>query len=143
MNWDKVDQALEEAVLPYSETLTAEDKKREYVSPGAVLLVGRGSKVLYHKAFGCKSTDPEFSEMQKDTVFDLASLTKAIVTTTLIMQLVEQGRVELDHRLSIVFQTSGTYGKEKITLRQLLSHSSGYPAHIPVSYTHLTLPTSG
>src|SRR3990167_794357 len=59
--------------------------------PGAVVLVGRDEQVLYRKAFGFISYSPAAPVMAPDTVFDLASLTKAVVTTTLIMQLVEQG----------------------------------------------------
>lgn len=64
--------------------------------PGAVLLVGRGSSVVYRKAYGQRALEPLPEPMTVDTIFDLASLTKPIATATAVMQLVEEGRVRLD-----------------------------------------------
>jgi hypothetical protein len=61
--------------------------------PGAVLLVGHDGRVIYRKAYGLRALEPRREVMTLDTVFDLASLTKVIVTTTAVMQLVEQGKV--------------------------------------------------
>src|SRR5438094_5433158 len=64
--------------------------------PGAVLLVGHDGHVIYRKAFGERSLEPTQSAMTVDTVFDLASLTKVIATTTAVMQLFEQGKIRLN-----------------------------------------------
>ena len=58
--------------------------------PGAVVLVGRGDVVVYHAAFGRRAVEPSVEPMTEDTIFDLASLTKVVATTTSVMQLVEQ-----------------------------------------------------
>lgn len=131
MSWQQVDQALSEAVIPYIQHANKAHIKQPHVFPGCVLLVAKAGTVLYHKAFGCRGLIPEISPMQKDTVFDIASLTKPLVTTTLAMKLVESGRLGLEQKLSHILQTFSTEGKEKITLRNLLTHSSGLPAYFP------------
>lgn len=141
MDWSNLDEALTEAAVPYVEGQAAPTGK-QFVFPGAVLLVGRAGEVVYHKAFGSRSLEPEPSPMNKDTVFDVASLTKAIVTTTLVMQAVDHGQLTLDRRLSHIFQSFSTHGKERITVRHLLSHSSGLPAYVPF-YRHIVKAHSG
>ena len=131
INWTSVDEALNSAVLTCSEDSAVLAHRRRYVFPGAVLLVGLEGEVVYHKAFGCRSLSPSVTPMTRDVVFDVASLTKPLITTTLIMQCVERGILSVDRRLSRIFQTFGTYGKEKITVRHLLNHTSGYPATAP------------
>src|SRR5256885_12084202 len=59
--------------------------------PGAVVLAGRGDAVLYRAAFGERAVEPAHEPMTENTIFDLASLTKVVATTTSVMQLVEQG----------------------------------------------------
>ncbi|EGM75967.1 penicillin-binding protein, beta-lactamase class C [Rheinheimera sp. A13L] len=93
--------------------------------PGAVVLVGRGEQILYRKAFGFKTYSPAASVITPDTVFDLASLTKPVVTTTLIMQLVEQGELRLTDPVGKYLQQLNDADVKKITILQLLTHSSG------------------
>lgn len=131
MNWERVDEAMTAAAAEYSEEQQPSSARRRHAFPGAVLLVGRGGEVLYHKAFGCRSLVPRVTPMKADTVFDVSSLTKVIVTTTLMMRLVESGLLSLDRRLSRIIQTFGTHGKEQMTLQHLLTHCSGYPATTP------------
>src|SRR5579863_3457620 len=64
--------------------------------PGAVLVVGHDGRVIYRKAYGNRALEPSREAMTIDTVFDLASLTKVIATTTAVMQLVEQGKVRMN-----------------------------------------------
>src|SRR4051812_3949302 len=59
--------------------------------PGAVVLAGRSDAVLYHAAFGDRAVQPTREPMTEATIFDVASLTKVVATTTSVMQLVEQG----------------------------------------------------
>ena len=63
--------------------------------PGAVVLIGHEGQVVYRKAFGERSLVPERRPMTVDTIFDLASMTKVVATTTAVMQLVEQGKIVL------------------------------------------------
>ncbi|MDR7122824.1 serine hydrolase domain-containing protein [Rheinheimera soli] len=93
--------------------------------PGAVVLVGRGEQVLYRKAFGFKTYSPAAPVITPDTVFDLASLTKPVVTTTLIMQLVEQGELRLTDPVGNYLKQLNDVEVKKITMLQLLTHSSG------------------
>jgi CubicO group peptidase (beta-lactamase class C family) len=61
--------------------------------PGAVILVGHQGKIVYRKAFGSRAILPQRQPMTTDTIFDLASLTKMVATTTAVMQLVDEGRL--------------------------------------------------
>ncbi len=93
--------------------------------PGAVILVGHQGKVVYRKAFGLRALEPNPQGLAPDTVFDIASLTKVVATTTAIMQLTDQGRVRLDEPAAKYWQEFAAHGKGRITLRQLLTHTSG------------------
>ncbi len=93
--------------------------------PGAVLVVGHDGAVIYRKAYGARALEPRREVMTLDTVFDVASLTKVIVTTTAVMQLVERGRVRLNDPVAKYLPEFAQNGKEDITVRQLLTHYSG------------------
>lgn len=93
--------------------------------PGAVVLIGHDGHVVYRKAFGNRALEPRHEPMTVDTVFDLASLTKVIATTTSVMQLVERGKVRVSDTVVRYLPEFGQNGKEDITVRQLLTHYSG------------------
>ena len=93
--------------------------------PGAVLIVGHDGQVIYRKAYGARALEPRREVMTLDTVFDLASLTKVIVTTPAVMQLVERGKVRLNDPVAKYLPEFAQNGKEDITVRQLLTHYSG------------------
>ncbi|HSH14247.1 MAG TPA: exo-beta-N-acetylmuramidase NamZ domain-containing protein, partial [Desulfurivibrionaceae bacterium] len=99
--------------------------------PGAVILVGNRERVLYRQAFGFRALVPEKLPMTVDTVFDLASLTKVVATTTAIMQLIEQGQLALDQPVARYWPEFAGNGKERITVRQLLTHYSGLRPDLP------------
>ena len=101
--------------------------------PGAVVVVTRDGQVLHRRAYGHLSLRPERVTMPIDAVFDLASLTKPIVTTTAVMQLVERGALSLDTPIAEHLPAFATPEKQAITVRQLLSHTSGLPAVNPLS----------
>ncbi|MEP6643087.1 MAG: serine hydrolase [Acidobacteriaceae bacterium] len=94
-------------------------------TPGAVLLVWHDGKVVYRKAFGNRALEPRREPMTVDTIFDVASLTKVIATTTAVMQLVARGEVRLNDPVMKYIPEFGQSGKEDITVRQLLIHHSG------------------
>jgi serine-type D-Ala-D-Ala carboxypeptidase len=130
MKWDAVEKLMREASIPCEVNKRIDTAEtREKVFPGAVLLVGRGGDILYHEAFGCRSLSPEITPLKKDMVYDVASLTKPLVTTTIAMAMVDSGFLELDQKVSRLFQTFVTQGKEKMAIRHLLAHCSGFPAH--------------
>lgn len=93
--------------------------------PGGVVLIGHNDKVDYRKAFGSRSLEPTREPMTVDTIFDLASLTKCIATTTSVMQLISEGRVRLNDPVAAYLPEFRQNGKEDITVRELLTHFSG------------------
>jgi uncharacterized protein YbbC (DUF1343 family)/CubicO group peptidase (beta-lactamase class C family) len=93
--------------------------------PGAVVLIGRGDTIVYRRAFGRRALQPVPEAMTEDTIFDLASLTKVVATTTSVMQLIEEGRIRLNDPVTQFVPEFGKYGKSGITIRHLLTHTSG------------------
>jgi CubicO group peptidase (beta-lactamase class C family) len=93
--------------------------------PGAVVLVGHRGRVVYRQAFGQRCLEPRLQPMRVDTIFDIASLTKVVATTTAIMQLSEHGLLSIDDPVVKYWPEFGENGKDTITLRQLLTHTSG------------------
>jgi uncharacterized protein YbbC (DUF1343 family)/CubicO group peptidase (beta-lactamase class C family) len=93
--------------------------------PGAVVLVGRRDRIIYDKAIGNRALVPAAEPMTLDTIFDLASLTKVVATTTSIMILVEEGKIRLSDRVSSFIPGFERYGKADITVRHLMTHLSG------------------
>lgn len=94
--------------------------------PGAVVLIGRKGKIVYRKAFGNRSLVPAVEKMTLDTVFDVASLTKVVATTTSVMQLVEQGKIRLNDTVGKFFPEIADENAKRVTILQLLTHVSGY-----------------
>jgi uncharacterized protein YbbC (DUF1343 family)/CubicO group peptidase (beta-lactamase class C family) len=94
-------------------------------APGAVVVVGRGDQTLYEKSFGFRATVPAEEPMTLDTVFDLASLTKVVGTTTAVMTLIEDGRIRLNDPVATYEPGFERYGKGGITIRHLMTHVSG------------------
>jgi len=97
--------------------------------PGAVVMVGQSDEILYHRAFGYASIEPHRQEMTPQTGFDLASLTKAVATAPAILQLVSQGQLSLEDRVSVYLPAYGCAGKEDTRIKHLLTHTSGLPAY--------------
>jgi len=93
--------------------------------PGAVVLVGRRGKVAFARAFGHRAVEPASEPMSRDTVFDLASLTKPLATATSVMILIEQGKVRLDDSVGRLMPEFDNHSKGAITVEQLLRHRSG------------------
>ena len=96
--------------------------------PGAVVLARMpkdGEVIEYACRRGHAVVRPERLPMARETIFDLASLTKPIATTTAVMMLVHEGALSLDDPVSKVLPTFAERDKDAVTLRQLLSHSSG------------------
>lgn len=109
----KINQFMEEAI-------------KSEVFPGAVLGIAQGEKLIYSQAFGKKAYDDN-TDVTGDTVYDLASLTKVLITTTAIMQLNEIGELNLHDYLKDFFPEARKEF-EDIRIDQLLMHTSGLPA---------------
>ena len=115
-----VDRTRLSAIRPLIEAAIADRKL-----PGAVVLVGDRRGVVYTEAIGQRALMPAREPMTTDTIFDLASLTKVVSTTTIAMLLVEDGRLGLDDPVTRYFPDFGRYGKQRISIRHLLTHTSG------------------
>jgi uncharacterized protein YbbC (DUF1343 family)/CubicO group peptidase (beta-lactamase class C family) len=100
--------------------------------PGAVVLVGRGDAILYHAAFGQRAVQPSPEPMTEDTIFDVASLTKVVATTTSVMQMVELGQIRLNDRVAQLIPELAKEDKTGITVRHLLTHTSGLAPDLPL-----------
>lgn len=101
------------------------------IFPGAVLLVARKGKVIKHSSYGLAMRVPEPREMTKATIFDLASLTKVVVTVPLTLMLVERGIWHLYDPLKRFLPQFNVLG---VTLWHLLTHTSGLPAWANLFY---------
>jgi len=95
-------------------------------TPGAVVLVGHKNKIVLRKAYGNRSLVPQKDAMTVDTIFDLASLTKVVATSTSIMILVERGQVRLQDSITTYIPELKGEGRDRITIEMLLIHRSGY-----------------
>ena len=95
---------------------------------GVVILVWHRGQTVYQRAYGQRAIRPAREPMTVDTIFDLASLTKVVATTTAVMMLVEEGRLRLRDPVARYLPGFERHGKEGITLEHLLTHVSGLRA---------------
>jgi SSS family transporter len=107
--------------------------------PGAVLVVGHNGKIVFEQAYGVRKYagepgldgKPSAAEpMTTDTIFDMASLTKCLATATAIMQLYEAHKLDFDDPVVKYLPEFAANGKEKVTIRELLTHYSGLPPDV-------------
>jgi uncharacterized protein YbbC (DUF1343 family)/CubicO group peptidase (beta-lactamase class C family) len=113
------------ALAKIDEAVLASIARKE--TPGAVVLVARKGRVVYRKAFGDRAIQPKREAMTVDTIFDLASLTKIVATATSIMILVERGKLSLADPVALYIPEFGKFGKERISIEQLMTHRAGLP----------------
>jgi CubicO group peptidase (beta-lactamase class C family) len=102
---------------------------RERVFPGASLAILYRGKLVFHKAFGHLTYDRGSAPADTSTIYDAASLTKAVVTTSIIMQLVERDSLDIHSPVARYRPGFAANGKSRITLEQLMRHISGLRAH--------------
>ncbi|HXU91270.1 MAG TPA: exo-beta-N-acetylmuramidase NamZ domain-containing protein [Methylomirabilota bacterium] len=100
--------------------------------PGVVVLVGRGDETLYFRAVGSRRIVPDTQPMTRETIFDIASLTKPFATTLAVMHLVERGDIRLDQPLGRYLKEFRRKEFAGVTIRRLLTHTAGLVA-IPTS----------
>lgn len=106
--------------------------------PGAVIHVSYQQEVLLQEAIGNRAVHPEKSPMTLNTVFDLASLTKVVATTPAILKLIDDGEIRLDDPVAHFLPDFARCGKKDVTIRHLLTHTSGLTAHRSFHLHHLT-----
>jgi len=108
------------------------DGIRRGAYPGGALVIGRRDTILFSKGYGRLTWSASSPAVDPDSMlYDLASLTKAVATTTSLMLLVERGRVRLDAPVAAYVPRFGGAGTAGITVRQLLTHTSGLRADLP------------
>src|SRR5215216_3423860 len=100
--------------------------------PSAVYLVGERDQIIYEDAIGHSVVEPYRIANKLDTIYDLASLTKPLVTTLLCARRIELGELTLDSSVSHYLPEFDRTDKQMITIRELLTHTSGLPAWQPV-----------
>ncbi len=100
---------------------------RDTAFPGAQVLVVKDGAVVYNKSFGRFEYSDTSRQLRNSTMYDLASLTKVVATTTAVMKLYDEGKLKLDDPVVKYIPEFGNHGKEKITVRNLLVHNGGLP----------------
>jgi serine-type D-Ala-D-Ala carboxypeptidase len=104
--------------------------------PAASVEVGRMGGPLWRRSFGSLTYEPGAPDTTDETIFDLASLTKVIATTTLAMRAVDDGVLALDSRVSEWLHEWRGQDRAGVTIRDLLAHTSGLPAYLPYFHDH-------
>ncbi len=99
--------------------------------PGAGLIVGNDNDIVYEKYYGGFTYDENDEGVTEISMYDIASLTKVIATTSAVMKLYDKGIIDLDEKVSIYLPEFAVNGKENITVRNLLLHNSGLKAWMP------------
>jgi uncharacterized protein YbbC (DUF1343 family)/CubicO group peptidase (beta-lactamase class C family) len=118
--------ACAQATFPGAEALDAEINSAvsRQLIPGAVVEVGHNGVVVYRKAYGSRALVPKREAMTLDTIFDAASLTKVIATTSCLMKLFDEGKLDIDAPVT-AYLPEFQGGHSAITVRNLMTHFSG------------------
>ena len=104
--------------------------------PAAAIELGRADGLLWRDVFGTLTYDRDAPPATPETIFDLASLTKVIATTTLAMRAVDDGRLKLDGSVASWLRDWRGSDREAVTIRDLLAHCSGLTAYLPLYRDH-------
>lgn len=103
---------------------------KEKMAPGMQILVARRGKVIYNKSFG-NQTDSDSLKVENNNLYDVASLTKILASLPLIMELEEKGTIKLETTLGTLLPKLKKTNKNKITVKEVLSHYGGLQAWVP------------
>jgi CubicO group peptidase (beta-lactamase class C family) len=104
--------------------------------PSATTEVGRSDGPIWRRAFGTLTYEADSPATGHETIFDLASLTKVIATTTLVMRAVDDGLLAIDDRVAKYISEWRGSDRQAVTIRDLLAHASGLPAYLPFFRDH-------
>ncbi|MEP6945587.1 MAG: serine hydrolase domain-containing protein [Acidobacteriota bacterium] len=100
--------------------------------PSAVYLVAEEGEIVLHEALGNAVVEPEVIAAAPDTIYDMASVTKVLVTGLLTAMLIETGEISLDDRVADLVAEFDGDGKHQVTVTELLTHTSRLPAWLPL-----------
>ena len=98
--------------------------------PGAQILIVKDSKILAEKSFGYHTFDSNSKPIDSNTIYDIASLTKVVATTPVIMKLIKKKYLHLNHEISQFYPEFKGGWKDKVTIKHLLTHSSGLKPYV-------------
>ncbi|MEK3888640.1 serine hydrolase domain-containing protein [Bacillus sp. FSL K6-3431] len=99
--------------------------------PGAAIYISHQSVKLLETSIGYRSLTPTKISLNDNTIFDIASLTKIVSTMIACLQLIDKGEIRLDDKVAYFIPEFQANGKAEITIKHLLTHTSGLPAHRP------------
>jgi beta-N-acetylhexosaminidase len=108
----------------------AEDAILKGATPGAVVLVAKEGRIVYHKAYGSNTYD-KTEAVNTESIFDMASVTKVCATTISIMRLYDEGKLDLKKKLGDYLPWVKGSNKENLTIENILLHQAGLVAYIP------------
>lgn len=108
----------------------AEEAIAAGATPGAVVLVAKGGKIVYHKAYGNNTYD-KTGAVNTESIFDMASVTKVCATTISVMRLYDEGKLDLKKKLGEYLPWVKGTNKEGLTIENILLHQAGLVAYIP------------
>ncbi|HSU17024.1 serine hydrolase domain-containing protein [Longimicrobium sp.] len=121
-----------EAGLPARLDSLANAAIANHAASGIAIAVGRWGRLVHLRGYGAIDWAPGSPPVTDSTLFDMASVTKVVATTTLAAMLEEQGRLDLDQRVSWYLPGLSDTTKQRITLRQILTHRGGFEAFAPL-----------
>ena len=108
----------------------AADAIKRFATPGMQLAVVKDGSIVAEKSYGYFTYD-SIREVSKNTIYDIASVTKVVATLPAIALLIDQGKIELDDSLSMHMEAFKSSNKSSVTIRQLLSHNGGLRSYVP------------
>ena len=104
----------------------------DQVFPGIEILFARGESVIFHQSYGMMDKSLGSSDLVPNSLFDLASLTKPLATASAILHLQEKGDLDINERITLHIPEMERDKTKRITIRQLLTHTSGFPDWLPL-----------
>jgi beta-N-acetylhexosaminidase len=126
------DVGMDSTMLVRVDSIVAHHVQRG-AAPGAALAIGRGGRLVRLRGYGTLDLRPGFAPASDSTIYDLASMTKVVATTTAVMMLVDDGVLDLNDPVrKYLPEWRGPPAKESVTLRNLLLHNAGLAPHGPL-----------
>jgi beta-glucosidase-like glycosyl hydrolase/CubicO group peptidase (beta-lactamase class C family) len=129
-NPPKTEKGVLDAAKLNSIDAIAEDAIAKGATPGAVVLVAKDGKIVYHKAYGSYTYD-KMEAVNTESIFDMASVTKVCATTISVMRLYDEGKLDLKKKLGDYLPWVKGTNKENLTIENILLHQAGLVAYIP------------
>lgn len=120
------------AALPATLDSLANAAIADHAASGIAIAVGRWGRLVHLRGYGAVDWAPGSPAVTDSTLFDMASVTKVVATTTAMAMLEEAGRLDLDQRVSWYLPGLQDTAKQHITIREILSHRGGFEAFAPL-----------